>query len=604
MKNATRLFTRFGSLALCASLLSGALGLWTPPAAASPAAAAAAAGAAANGDFNGDGFGDLAVGVPGEDVAFAGFVSVNAGAVNVIYGGFAGLSVTAGPGSQVWTRGNITSPESPGVPEDKFGSALAAGDFNGDGYSDLAVGAPGADHVEFLGGGGIQDAPDAGAVYVIYGSAAGLNGGDDEPRAWTQGSSDLNHDYGWAGDRVEAGDAFGSSLAAGDFNDDGFLDLAIGAPLEDVGQSNSANAGAVSVVFGGASGLAEGAGPGVQFLHQDATGVEGAAETGDQFGFSLAAGNFGEGDGGDTADDLAIGVPFESVQKDGRAVNQAGAVNVIYGSASAGLSATTAVNPDEIWDEDTAGSGALAGNNFGFTLAAGAFSRPRLGVATLDDLAVGVPGADISPNEAFPTGVSDFGCVYALFARSDGTGLSATGRQRWHQNSPSIQDSVEAGDKFGSALAAGDFDGDRIDDLAVGAPLEDLGNVRDAGTVHVIFGAEGGLTAAENQLLAPPAPVGLPVPPGVRFGSSLVARDFGRPGLRTGATDLAVGAPAASALRSLLPRPSFSTFGAVHVFYGERNLGLRTSGVQVWSQASEGVPDNREDGDGFGQTVG
>ena len=78
------------------------------------------------GDFNGDGFNDLAVGVPGEDVEGIS----NAGAVNVIYGSRPGLT---GAGDQIWHQNqpgvNFGSEEG-----DSFGTSLASGDFDGDGF--------------------------------------------------------------------------------------------------------------------------------------------------------------------------------------------------------------------------------------------------------------------------------------------------------------------------------------------------------------------------------------------------------------------------------------------------------------------------------------
>src|SRR5262245_13110640 len=98
----------------------------------------------AKGDFNGDGIGDLAIGAPFEDIGNA----QDAGAVNVIYGSAAGLAATAGPGDQFfgYTRTNGGA-----------GSALAAGDFNRDGYSDLAIGAPFDDVPSAAGDGTVRE---------------------------------------------------------------------------------------------------------------------------------------------------------------------------------------------------------------------------------------------------------------------------------------------------------------------------------------------------------------------------------------------------------------------------------------------------------------
>lgn len=326
-------------------------------------------------------------------------------------------------------------------------------DFDNDGRDDLAIGIPG----ESIGG-----VPDMGAVLVLYGSGAGLTSAGDQ--WWHQNTSGIQG-------VGEAGDRFGEALACGDFDNDGFDDLAVGSPGEDVG--STADAGTVNVIRGSSSGLTS---VGDQIWTQDSPGIQGTADSRDRFGASLASGDFD----GDRADDLAVGAPSETV---GSSARSAGSVNVIYGRPS-GLTGAG----DQWWHQDSTGVTGVAESRdlFGWSLAAGDFNGNGR-----DDPAIGVPGEAVGS-------LTGAGAVNVLHGGN--SGLTASGDQFWHQNRPGVNGVNEAYDRFGATLAAGDFNGNGRDDLAVGVPGEDLGSLPDAGAVNVLYGAFAGLTSANDQL--------------------------------------------------------------------------------------------------------
>ena len=135
----------------------------------------------------------------------------------VIYGSGTGLTTTTTgiPASQFWSQ-NAAGVAGISETGDSFGSALAAGDFNDDGFSDLAVGAPFDDN-EF--------ALRSGKVIVIYGSSNGLTATDSTVPS-SQSFDVMDFDPALA----FGGEGFGGALAWGDFDGDGVGDFAIGTP--------------------------------------------------------------------------------------------------------------------------------------------------------------------------------------------------------------------------------------------------------------------------------------------------------------------------------------------------------------------------------------
>jgi len=397
--------------------------------------------ALAMGDLNGDNVIDLVVGVPGDEIGTA----ENGGAVHVLYGmKSSGLSAS---GDEFWHQG---SPGIKGAVEenDWFGQALAIGDFNGDGYGDLAVGAP----LE-----NIEPEYNAGSVNVIYGSSEGLTGAGDQ--IWYEGNNDMSG-------APEADDNLGNALAAGDFNADGYDDLAVAIYGEDLGGEN--NAGRVTILYGSSNGLSAADSQNwVQGLYD----LEDQYEENDYFGRSLATGDFN----GDRYADLAIGVPNEDIGT----VKDAGIVHVLYGS-NLGLTA----EGNEVW----ALSSPETNDRYGISLVAGDFNGDGF-----DELAVGIPENDLGT-------LVDAGSVEILYGGALGLRRRPVpANDFWHQDRSLMEDKAEEGDKFGTALAAGDFNGDAFVDLAVGICYEDVASKVDAGAVQILYGSSDGISEDGNQ---------------------------------------------------------------------------------------------------------
>ncbi len=395
--------------------------------------------AVTTGDFDGDGFADVALGAPGAMVGQA----RAAGEVIVLHGSAAGLLPATRARRLVGTAAE---------PADQFGAALTTGDFDGDGFDDLVVGAPG----ETIGG-----ASSAGAITVFAGSASGLRTSGRE----LQGGTAL------VVSDAEPGDRLGVAVAAGDVNGDGVDDLAIGAPGEDTQDTHGVaepDAGALLVLLGRPATVTRPGlrGHGSRELHLDAPGVAGDGRRADQLGTTVAVGQLDE----DEFADVAAG----AVGKDVGGAEGAGSLLVVHGSA-------TGLRPGDSRhlhaDQPHVAGAAQAGDHLGSGLAIGDVDGDEQ-----DDLVAGIAGQDVGTAAAA-------GAVLVLLGRTGG--VTGEGSRQVHSGTGStgLADAAETGDVLGSSVAVGDLDADGQADLAVGVPGEDVAGSRDAGTLVLAYAA-------------------------------------------------------------------------------------------------------------------
>lgn len=486
--------------------------------------------ALAVGDFDGDGYDDVAVGMPDED--YPG--QANVGQVYVFRGTSARLVPWQVLG-QSYVGGAIEA-------GDHFGAALAAGDLDGDGKDDLLVGMPGED----VNVGGVEKV-DAGAAAIFYGSASGLQGSE----LWTQSTDGAG--------TPDTGDRFGAAVAIATMS--GVPAAIIGAPgdrhvLPFVGTVVAS--GAVFLFphdFGGA--LLIGNPTRVQYM---------SGATGDDFGAALAVGRLDDG----ADNDLAVGAP-------GRSSN-AGAVYLFRGLVPVDPSPTWSSSAMASYAHTLTQTGAAANNRFGAALAIG----PIRGTTTRDELAVGAPGTS-----------SAAGAV-AIYANEVSSVLGSTPlnlvQTLTQASAPSS--SAEAGDEFGAALAIADFQtATSQSDLVVGAPGED----GDAGAVSFFTGGSSTLTGVATNKQG--VFLGASQAAGDRFGESLGFGQLNASG--EGITndqrnanlfrrvDLAVGAPGDAPLVGFGPQGySYDPAGAgaLYTFAGN---GTGLVPQLIYSQESE-----------------
>ncbi|GGN75389.1 hypothetical protein GCM10011579_055430 [Streptomyces albiflavescens] len=418
-----------------------------------PATTAAAAPSHLVGDFNGDGYQDAAAGTP---QASPGNTSW-AGAVGIAYGSSTGIGRTT----------SITQNTSgiPGTAEDNdfFGDALAVGDLNNDGYSDLAIGTP----YEQVG-----DDVDGGTVVIVWGSSSGLSGATTlkDPAA-------TGHDR------------WGQSLAIGDFTGDGKADLAVGAT------------GTTQWIVKGGFTKAGATGSKVSFT-TSFTATGGALR--------LTAGKIN----GDGKTDLIVGGHKKLSSEKYLDRNF-----LYYGTSSAPTqklelpygwqTATGDLNKDGFGDivvgqteNTTDGDWSFGTGVISYGSATGIASkadipdfgtgRPSIGDINGDgypDLAVG------NPEDSSVTTVN--GAVLVHYGSATGLGSPVT----YTQDTPGVPGSAERNDFFGTAVLLTDVTGDGKADLLAGADGENDGD----GLITFLKGSASGITTSGAANYGPSA---------------------------------------------------------------------------------------------------
>jgi hypothetical protein len=390
------------------------------------------------GDVNGDGYGDVIVGAPSYTNGES-----EEGRAFVWYGSADGIGAT----SDWYDEGDAVNAA--------YGWSVAtAGDVNGDGYSDIIVGAPG----DVLGG----------SANAYYGAADSL----EETAGWTKRSNMENAHFGH------------SVASAGDVNADGYADVIVGAPYWDGGQADE---GGAWVYMGSAAGL-----------ETAPDWYKRSNQAGAYFGWSVGKAGDVNGDG---YDDVIVGSPGYDYGEDGE-----GLAGVYLGSSSG-------VNSAPVWykDSDHVGAqfgyavgtaGDVNGDGYGDVIVGSpGYDSPDAGEGVASVYEGSPDGPHIVPDwhaegdqagAQFGTSVGTAGDV-----NCDGYSDVIVGAPMWDHGQDNEggawvyfgsplglsdtygwrQDGDQTGANYGAAVGtAGDVNGDGCSDIIVGAPVWDGGS--------------------------------------------------------------------------------------------------------------------------------
>ena len=329
------------------------------------------------------------------------------------------------------------------------GSVSSAGDINGDGIDDFAVGARYAD----------PNGSGSGSTYIVYGKVNGFNANID--------LGNLDASDGFRIDGENANDYSGYSVSsAGDVNGDGYDDIIIGAYAAD---PNGNYSGSTYIVYGkegdfnatiNLSDIATGNG-------RDGVRIDGA-NAGDRSGLSVSSAGDINGDG---YDDIIIGAYAA-----GPNGSSSGSSYIVFGKAS---SFNATINLSDI---------ATGNGGDGFRIdGVSANDQSGLSVSSAGDVnGDGYDDIIIGARYADPNG-SKSGSSYVVFGKASGFNRTIElseldGRDGFRLDGESANDYSGR-----SVSSAGDINGDGYDDIIIGAYLADP-NGSNSGSSYIVFG--------------------------------------------------------------------------------------------------------------------